>query len=77
MSSLLIAVINDASQRETLPNAVGYFKNESARCSIEMCAKLTDAPCRFELDYSLANLKKPYICILNGNTSEYLSHRSA
>jgi tRNA uridine 5-carbamoylmethylation protein Kti12 len=25
---------------------------------------------RFELDYSLAKLKKPYVCILDGNTSK-------
>lgn len=72
LPNVSLAVVEDTATEERRPAAVDFFRNEyvQVHCLNPLILKFSYP--RFELDYLLASLKKPYIAILDGTTSTYI-----
>lgn len=69
-----LAVAENAADPATQPHAIEFFKREYVTYFYE--AKLKPrifGACRFELDFVLAALKRPYIAVMDGVTSKSLA----
>lgn len=69
LSTCSEGVVENAAEPSNRGKAVGFFKKEYVTYIFE--ALQTYLPLfRFEFDYILAALKKPYVAVMDGITSE-------